>query len=255
MRTRLLGGVAALIVAIIGTVLLLTYVNGADRRALANVETEDVYVVQKTIPTGTPAVGVSDYVSKKPIPKSAIPADPITDLSAIQGKVASTALQPGEELLASRFVDPSALESPGRAAVPAGMQEVTLRLPVERVVGGSVTAGDTVGIVISFPKEDGLPAQTQMTFNKVLVTAVQLPSGALAQSSTPTPQASQGGSLSGGGSNAQASGDYLVTVARPAPEVERLVYAQLNGTIYLSKEPASATDANSAPIDRTKVLR
>ncbi len=256
MRTRLLGGVAALIVAIIGTVLLITYVNAADSRALAGVQTEDVYVVQKAIPAGTPASGLSDYASKKALPKSAIPSDPVTDLTTLQGKVASVELQPGEELLASRFTDPTALVQPGRVAVPNGMQEVTLRLPAERVVGGSVAAGDTVGIVISVPREDALPAQTQMTFNKVLVTAVQLPSGTLAQSSSPTPQASQSsGGLGGNNNAAQPSGDYLVTIARTAPEIERLVYAQLNGTVYLTKEPASANDSTSAPVDRTKVLR
>ncbi|WP_138442274.1 Flp pilus assembly protein CpaB [Sinomonas susongensis] len=257
MRTRLLGGVAALIVAIIGTVLLITYVNAADSRALAGVQTEDVYVVQKAIPAGTPATSVGDYVSKKPMPKAAIPADPVTDLASLQGKVASVALQPGEQLLTSRFINPAAVTTPGRVAVPAGMQEVTLKLSADRVVGGDIAAGDTVGIIISFAKEDTLPAQTQMTFNKVLVTAVQLPSGALAQNSnSPSPQSSQGGSLGGGSSSSSSSGgDYLVTLARPASDVERIVHADLYGQIYLTKDPASATDSNSAPIDRTKVLR
>jgi pilus assembly protein CpaB len=250
--------VAALIVAIIGTVLLITYVNAADSRALAGVQTEDVYVVQKAIPAGTSAASLGDYVSKKPMPKAAVPADPVTDLTSLQGKVASVALQPGEQLLSSRFIDPAALTTPGRVAVPAGMQEVTLKLSADRVVGGDIAAGDTVGIVISFAKEEALPAQTQMTFNKVLVTAVQLPSGALAQGSSgsPTPQASQGGGLGGGSSNSSSStGDYLVTFARPASDIERLVYADLYGQVYLTKDPASAADSNSAPIDRTKVLR
>lgn len=257
MRTRLLGGVAALIVAIIGTVLLITYVNAADSRALAGVQTEDVYVVQKAIPQGTPAANLNDYVSKKPVPKAAIPSDPVTDLASLQGKVASVALQPGEQLLTSRFIDPTTLVTPGRVAVPTGMQEVTLKLPADRVVGGDLAAGDTVGIIISMAKEDALPAQTQMTFNKVLVTAVQLPSGALAQNSgSPSPQASQGGGIGGGSSKSSStSGDYLVTLARPAGDIERIVYADLNGQVYLTKDPASATDSNSAPIDRTKVLR
>ena len=255
MRTRLLGGVAALIVAIIGTVLLITYVNAADSRALEGVQTEDVYVVQKTIPAGTPATAIGDYTSKKALPKSAVAADPVTDLTSLQGKVASVELQPGEELLASRFTDPAALVQPGRVSVPNGMQEFTLKLPIERVVGGNIAAGDTVGVVISFGAADNLPAQTQLTFNKVLVTAVQLSNGTLTQSSTPTPQASQGSGGTNGSSANQTGGEYLVTLARPASEIERIVFASLNGQVYLTKEPASATDGNSAPIDRTKVLR
>ena len=55
MKARLLGGIAALVVAIIGTVLLFNYVQGADKRALANTETEDVLVVKQEVPAGTPA--------------------------------------------------------------------------------------------------------------------------------------------------------------------------------------------------------
>jgi pilus assembly protein CpaB len=247
--------VAALIVAIIGTVLLLTYVNGADARAYSNTETETVYVVQKAIPAGTPAGSLGDSVGKKPVPKGVLPAGTITDLGSIQGKVASVALQPGEELLSSRFVDAGALHAPGRVEVPASMQEVTVRLPIERVVGGALSAGDTVGVLLSIQSGDNAPAQTQFTFNKVLVTGIQMASGANAQNNaTSAPAQSSGGALSGSSSNGTNS-EYLVTLARPAADAARIVYAAEFGKVYLTKEPASATDSDAGVLDRTKVLR
>jgi pilus assembly protein CpaB len=250
--------VAALIVAIIGTVLLLTYVNGADRRALADVQTQDVYVVQRSIPAGAAADAVSGAVALKPIPKAAIPADPVTDLTALKGKVTSVALEPGEQLLSSRLVDPAALATPGRAEVPSGMQELTVRLPIERVIGGALAPGDTVGVLLSLPKEDNAPAQTQLAYHKVLVTAVQLSSGANASEAA---SGSQQSGSSGGGlnsstkSSSQPAGDYLVTLARPAADAERIVYAAEFGKVYLTKEPASAQENSSGVIDRTKVFR
>ncbi|NUP73997.1 MAG: Flp pilus assembly protein CpaB [Sinomonas sp.] len=255
MRTHLLGGVAALIVAVIGTVLLLTYVNGADRRALANVETDDVYVVQKAIPAGTAAASLGDAVAKKTLPKGAIAANTVTDLSAVQGKVASVDLQPGEELLASRFVDPTAVKATGRANVPTGMQEVTIKLPIERVVGGALAPGDTVGILISFAGEGAQPSQTQLTYNKVLLTAVQLPSGANAQDTSAVQPASSDSSGGVGKSNSTAAGEYLITMALPAADAQRIVYAVEFGKLYLTKEPANAQDNASGTIDRTKVFR
>jgi pilus assembly protein CpaB len=249
MRTRLLGGVTALIVAIIGTVLLLTYVNGADRRALANVETQDVYVVQKAVPAGTAVGSLSDAIAKKPMPKGMVPNDSVTDLSSDQSKVVAVALEPGETLLRSRLVDPASLKVPGRVDVPAGMQEVTIKLPIERVVGGVLAAGDTVGVIISLPKDDAAPSQTQLTYNKVLVTAVQYSSGASA--------ASQSSDSSGGGLNSKSSApttDYLITLARPAGDVERIVYAMEFGKVYLSKEPTSAQES-SGVVDRARVYR
>ena len=57
MKTRLLGGIAALVVAVIGTIILFNYVQGADKRALANTETVDVLVVKQDVAAGTPADG------------------------------------------------------------------------------------------------------------------------------------------------------------------------------------------------------
>ena len=64
MKTRLLGGIVALVVAIAGTVMLIMYVQGADKRALANTETQEVYVVQKQISVGTPASSFGNAVLK-----------------------------------------------------------------------------------------------------------------------------------------------------------------------------------------------
>ncbi|GAA2198720.1 hypothetical protein GCM10009849_12480 [Sinomonas flava] len=254
MRTRLLGGVAALIVAIIGTVLLITYVNGADARALANTETSDVYVVQKAVPAGTPSASLGDAIAKKPIPKGVTAVDAVSDLGDLQGRVAAVDLQPGEQLLATRFVEPAELRGPSRAEVPAGMQEVTVRLPIERVVGGTVSAGDTVGVFLSFAKEDAASAQTQLTYHKVLVTGFQMASGANAES----PQNQQSGQSSGGiNSNRSAAnnGEYLVTLAVPAAQAERIVFTTEFGKVYLSKEPKNAAEDSAGVVDRTKVFR
>jgi pilus assembly protein CpaB len=249
--------VAALIVAIIGTVLLITYINGSDARALAGVETRDVYVVQKTIAAGTPAANLGDSVTKRPLPKASVPDGALDSLTALQGKVATVALEPGETLLQSRFADPSALVTPGRVKVPDGMQELTLKLPIERVAGGAVAAGDTVGVVISADGGQGSTAggQTQLTFHKVLVTAIQYSSGATAENGQSSPSTSGGGALNSNNAGNQGAGGYLVTIARTSADVEKIVYAQLYGQVYLTKEPSGAQENNGAPIDRTKVFR
>jgi pilus assembly protein CpaB len=254
MRTRLLGGVAALIVAIIGTVLLITYVNGAESRAFAGTETREVYVVQTAVAANTPAASLGNAITKKSLPAAALPEGALTDLNDLQGKVAAVALEPGEVLLASRFSSPDAVEGNGRVAVPEGMQEVTVRLPIERVVGGTVSAGDTVGVFFSLGDGANGP-QTQLTFHKVLVTGVQLASGEAASNNASSPQENaSGGGLKSSGAGA-GTGEYLVTLARPAAEAERIVFATEFGTIYLSKEPSKAVENNEGVVDRTKVFR
>ena len=261
MKTRLLGGIAALVVAVIGTVLLITYVQNADQRAMAGTETTEVFVVQKAIPAGTPGAELGDSVAKKPIQKSTLTEGTITDLADLGAKVTAVSLVPGEQLLSSRMVDADAFLGPSRVAVPDGMQEVSIKLPIERVVGGKVTAGDTVGIFISLQETSTnsagdtstKSAGTQLTFHKVLVTAAQYSNGTAAQ-----PDAGQEGKSDGalGSGNAkQSDGTYLITVARNSIDAERLVYAVEFGKIYLSKEPAAAVEGNAGVVDKTKVFR
>jgi len=255
-KTRLLGGIAALVVAIIGTVMLLIYVQGADRRALANTETEEVYLVQKEIPAGTTADKFGDSVIKKAIPKSAIAADSVKNLGDLGNKVTSIEFMPGEQVLASRMVDPGSQVGRGRVEVPTGLQEVTVKLDIERVVGGNLQAGDTVGVLLSFkPKDDSLPYMTQLSLHKVLVTAVQDGSGSIADPAGQTEQASTGGGALNANKNSSTQGTYLVTLARPASDVEKIVFAVEFGAVYLTKEPGDATQGNSGVMTLGKVFR
>lgn len=249
MKARLLGGIAALVVAILGTVLLFNYVQGADRRALANTETEDVLVVKQQVPAGTPVSQLTEFLVTKTVPRSAVADGVVDDLTSVSAKVTAVALQPGEQLLGSRLVDTTAFLGPARVEVPEGLQEVTVRLSIDRVVGGKIQAGDTVGVFIS------LGDATQLTFHKVLVTAVQFGSGQAAQTQGQATQASSQGALNAEKDQQASSDSYLITFARSAADAEKLVYAAEFGKIYLSKEPADATEDNAGIVNQTKVFR
>ena len=258
MKARLLGGIAALVVAIIGTVLLVSYVQGADKRAMANTETSEVYVVQKEIAAGTAAANFGDSVVKKTVPKATVASNSVTTLADLGQKVSAVGLVPGEQLLTTRMVEPAQLLGPGRAPVPSGLQEITVKLPIDRVIGGSLKAGDTVGVIISYKENEKLnvPDQTKLAFHQVMVTAVQNSSGAVAQdqSSTTTGTASDG-SMGSNSSAAQPAGGYLVTLARSAVDVEKIVHAIEFGTVYLSKESESSTQDNTGVMERIRVFQ
>lgn len=262
MKTRLLGGIAALVVALIGTVILFNYVQGADKRALANTETVDVLVVDKEVAAGTPASQLGDSVTTKSVPLAAAAENRVEDLASLGSKVTSVALVPGEQLLNSRLVDTNSYLGPARVAVPAGLHEITVRLDIDRVVGGRIEAGDTVGIFISVD-DDAASAEgktsgskvTQLTFHKVLVTGVQFSSGVAAKTQAQTQQASSDGALNAKSDKAATSDSYLITFARDAADAEKIVYAAEFGKIYLSREPADATENATGILDKTRLFR
>lgn len=262
MKTRLLGGIAALVVAIIGTVLLVSYVQNADKRALAGTETETVYVVQQPIPAGTAAEKMTPALAKKEVPKAAVAENTVTDLGALGSKVTAVALVPGEQLLSSRMVEENAYLGPSRIQVPAGLQELTLKLPIERVAGGKINAGDTVGIFLSLngaSASDGqagsTSGKTQLSFHKVLVTAAQFSNGAAAQTESSTTGSSTSQVSSTSSSSAQSDSTYLITIARDSADAERIVFATEFGKVYLSKEPTDATESGSSFVDSSRLFR
>src|SRR5829696_7027852 len=158
MRRRLLAAFAALVLLSAGTVVLLAYVRNADARALAGVQTVEVLVADQVIPEGTPADQLATLVRTETLPRKAAVDGRVTDLDELDGQVATVDLQPGEQLLQSRFGEVDAAGEEGTVPVPAGLQEVSVLLEPQRALGGRLVAGDTVGVVVSLTFEDGTSA-------------------------------------------------------------------------------------------------
>lgn len=217
MKTRIIGAIVALLLTLVGAFALVGYVRGADARAAEGAELANVYVVQEEIPSGTPGEAVGDYVKLDSAPQRNIAESAVTDLADLQGLVADGRVFPGEQLLEAQFVEPAVKASRGDIDVPAGMQEVSFALPVQRMVGGAIRPGSKIGIVATKYEPgvditDGTPTfvpETQFSFNGVLVTSVQI-----------------GQSVTDGSSDDEKSGDtILVTVALSTHDAERLVWA------------------------------
>src|SRR3954453_11373622 len=234
---RLLAALAALVLALVGAVVLVAYVRGADARALAGVQTVEVLVVDQPVPAGTPGDQLADLVSADLVPaKSAVPGR-VTSLVELAGKVAAVDLEPGEQLLASRFTDPGSLRAAGVVEVPPGDQEISVLLEPQRAVGGRLSAGNTVGVYVSLEGQDG--GSTHAVLHDVLVTQVQ---GAPA---APTPNASDDGSAP----SAAPAASLMVTLAVTAQQAEPIVFGMEHGTVWLSLEPEGADNGGTTVID------
>lgn len=241
MKTRIIGAALALVLAVIGAVVLVTYVRGADARAAEGAELEDVYIVETEIPQGTAGEEVREFLRVDQMPKRNANEDRVTDLADLAGLVALSPVLPGEQLLNSRFAEPAVLAAQGEIPLPEGLQEVTIPLEVARVVGGEVTPGSTVGVLYStntnrISGNTGI-AVTQFLFHKMLVTRV-----------TPGSTVTVGDAS---GSSTEVN-TIMVTMAASTPQIERLVYAAEqqedgNGGIWLTLEPETADEGGSAP--------
>lgn len=240
MKRRIIAAITALLLAGVGAVVLLTYVGNADRRALAGTQPEDVLVVTAFVAEGTTAEALGRLVSTRTLPATAVAEGGLSSLAAISGQVATTDLQPGEQVLASRFADPASLLDADAVKIPAGLQQLSISLDQQRVLGGHLTPGATVGVFLSVPKDGEDPAQTHLVLNKVLVTKVD------GGSATPA-------AVGDDAPDTPADAPVMVTMAVSAPDAETLIYGAEHGTLWLSLEPADAVVSGTRVVTRAKV--
>jgi len=233
MKTRLIAGIAAVVLAVVGTVVLVSYVRGADARAMAGMETVDVLVAAEPIPKDTPATDLPKLVTSKQLPATATVPNAVANLDQLAGMVALVPLAAGEQLLDSKFGAPASA-TPGGVVVPPDMQQITVLLEKQRALGGQIKAGDTVGVFISVKGSK----QTHLTANKVLVTNVQQ---VTATDSTST----------------DLEAKLLITMATTAPVAEKIAFAAEPdfGSIWLSNEPLTADKSGTQVIDGNVVFK
>jgi pilus assembly protein CpaB len=254
-RRRIIGVLAALILATTGTVALVGYVQSARNDAVAQEALVDVYVVDELVPAGAGAEAISESVSLEQVPARLKQPGAVTDLGDIGSDVAAADLQPGDQLVKARLVrqDRVAEELEGK------VQIATPVLGPERAVGGALEKGDLVGVYLSFEDftyEDAgkstdaagtatpapadaaatdtdttkkVPNMTRLELQHVLVTNVQ---------TTDSPVVTDGED-----EVQQVSGsNYVVTLALTPEQSERFVFAAEYGHVWLSNQPAEVSD-------------
>lgn len=223
MNRRVVAIVAAVLLAVLGAVVLISYVNNADQRAMADMEPVSVLVATGPIAEGTPTEALGELVAAENIPAAAVGPGAVTDLGELDGLVAVTTLQPGEQILAGRFADPASILRPGEIPAPPDLHQVSIPLAAPRVLGGTLTPGATVGVFVSL----GPPLeQTHLVLHKILVLRVQ---GGI------TPPADAESDVDPAAA-AMPDGGMIVTLAVNARDAETLVFGAEHGTIWLSVE-------------------
>ncbi|MDF9279238.1 RcpC/CpaB family pilus assembly protein [Arthrobacter sp. EH-1B-1] len=245
MKSRLVAGIAAVVLALVGAIMVFSYANGAEARAVQNLEPVDVLVVQEAVPAGTPVAELATSVVITRLPGTSVAASALKDLESSQGLVTAVELVPGEQLLQERLVDPAKLET-NTIDVPNGFHEISLTVEPHRIAGGKVSAGDVVGVFMSLP-EGGIEARpeaesTQLVLPKALVSAVQR-APVVTTEADPTLNEQDAAAAQ---AEAMPSGSLIVTLAISADAATRVIFTSEFGTIWLSK--ATVADPDAPPV-------
>jgi pilus assembly protein CpaB len=246
MKRRWVGVVAAFLLATLGTLVLVSYVQGARDEAVAEERLVDVLVVTSKVERGAAAADLEGEVEVVEVPARLRVEDAVASLAELGDLHAAADLLPGEQVTRARFASQG---DAARGEAPEGLLQVTVALDPERALGGKVRAGDSVAVLLSFDPFEAENGQktantTHLELHKVTVTDVQLQSlGTAAPTGDPVAE---------GVANA-AQGKYLVTLAIDAPAVEQVVFAAEHGFVWLSNEPADASEGGTKIVTRANV--
>lgn len=218
---QVLAIVGAAVLALLGFAAVVLYAKGADDRALEGTETVTVLRVTQEVPMKTPVDQLGASVESVKIPKTAIVDGALSSLDSVSGQVTSTALVPGDQLTALKFAAEGKVK--GEITVPKGMQSFTIPLDAQRWVGGTVKAGDKVGVFTSYGNNDGKTANPINNLLVVKVDAVAAAEGAANVSST-------------------------LTLAAKTLDAEKIIHAIEFGKVWLSLQNADTDTSGGKTI-------
>lgn len=170
MNSRVIAAIAAAVLAIVGIGAVVVYAAGAQNRAFGGATLVSVYRTTADIGANASSDEVQGNIEEVRLPTAAVPKGAIRELSDISGLKTTVPLIAGEVLVAGRFDEGGSSAASG-SAVPEGLQEITVSLPLD--AAGSVTAGIKVGVILMAETDDE-PARplARMVAREILVTGV-----------------------------------------------------------------------------------
>ena len=287
-KRRIIGIAAAALLALIGTISLVGYVRSATDDAVAQETLVDVYVVDEFVPQGAAPETIAAAVKVEQVPARLKQDGALTDLDALGDQVASSDLEPGDQLVAARLASKDVTSDE-----VADKVQVSVLLEAERAVGGALEKGDLVGVYLSFvpfgtgEAGEGSDVDTEAAAAEVAAaeaaaaeafaaTGADTPTGTEEQSGpTKTPNVSglefrhvlvtnvqtinppvnPEDSDDNEAGVAQVTGtQYVVTIALSPEQSERFVFATEFGEVTLSLDPASVADDGVRPVTLADVF-
>ena len=251
MKSRLLVLAAAVILGVIAAVVTANYLRDTTARLTAEAEPVQVMVATTDVARGATAEEMLEAgaLEVREIPRRYVADGAVSSPAMITGKVLAIPLTAGEQVTAARFRYPS--EVGLSYGIPEGFVAVSIPANDVKCVGGMLKPGDWVMVAVTFdpgPEDpdaeaDEEPtAQTRVLLPKVKVLAVGLTTDTEPQAAAPEESGGGGGVIGGSTTQTEQRVSNTVTLALLPGDLEKLVFAEEKGSVWLALLPATATD-------------
>jgi len=211
--------IVALVIATVGAALVFLYVKGVDDRAVAEQQPRQVLTATTEI---APGESVDDALAAgkfelTAVPESTVLAGALSTTEPIDAMVATSAIYPGEQIIAAKFGEVGSVTALG---IPEKRLAISVQLTDPNRVAGFVSPGSQVAIWLTWG--EGEDSQIRMLLEDVTV----LGTGTTTMSSTTTTAAN-------GEQTTEQLPLTILTLSVDQTEAEKLRLAEKVGELSL----------------------
>ena len=254
MRSRVFILIAAVILGVAAALVTAQYLRGATARLTQEAEPVQVLVAMQDVPRGMTAEEAlkEGFIQMQEVPQRYVSASAVSSVRGIEGQVLAATLSQGEQVTRARFQFPS--EAGLSFAIPDGFVAVSIPADDVTCVGGMLKSGDWVLVTATFdPGPNGKDAESRILLPKARVLAVGLDTG----TGTGTAETGRDGAITTGARSAntgEVAQSPTVTLALKPEDVEKLVFAERQGSIWLALLPTTETELQGTPGRNIKTI-
>ncbi|WP_107774626.1 Flp pilus assembly protein CpaB [Nocardioides sediminis] len=249
MARRSLLLIVAVLIALVGTSLIVLYVQGIDARATADQELVEVLQATDVIDAGEDVAAAQEAgkFAKTEVRRADLVEGALSSTSSISDLVAIGTIYPGEQILAKKFGN---LGDAGTLVIPDDKLAVSVELTDPERVAGFVNPGSEVAIFVSADpvlyrpdgKEQKLPQYTGLLLPKVEVVGVGTTS--IAAKTTKSED----------GEETEQVARTILTVAVDQKQAEKLIFASRNGDISFALLNGDSQVADGAGVRAADIM-
>ena len=252
----------ALVIALVGTFAVFSYVNRVEEKTLTGAQPVDVLVASERLSSGTTGAAVtkSKLVELVSMPRKSVPEGALTDMEDVKAQSLVSDVFAGEVLLRAKFADQTART--GDLVIPKDKLAMSVELGDPQRVAGFVVPGSEVAIFATVDKKtaSATATATQTSENSATVdveaevddsyTRLLLPRTSVIAVGPVTlrPAADEA-------EEEDAVAKAVLTVAVTQQEAERLVHGIQNGQLYLGLLSTTSKTGASTGVTTTSLFQ
>lgn len=240
----------AVLIALLGTALVVLYVNGIDKRATAGQEMVDVLTASATIDVGedVSAAQEAGKFEKTQVRRADLVEGALTTTSTISDEVALGTIYAGEQILRANF---GSLGDADALVIPDNKLAVSVELTDPERVAGFVNPGSQVAIFVSADpmifKPDGTE-QKLPQYTRLLLPAVEVVGVGTTSLTSKTVKTEDGAETT------EQVPRTILTVAVTQEEAEKLIYASRNGDVSFAMLTSESKVADGPGVTAREIM-